>query len=1231
MKKKINTPAANRMISVGKILATLLIIIADVIMAFAQSPDRNYVITRDSRVSGLIDDATLATASTDKSKVQISVQYVDGLGRPMQTIQWKGSPLGNDVISPMAYDIYGREVRKYLPYVPTTGTAGYYRSDAIASAQAAFYNAPPSGVVQIPVATQVAYSETRPESSPLGRTLEQGAPGLSWKIGGDHTVSSSYTVNSAADAVKLWVVGASGGASYSTTYPAGTLNETTITDENGNAMIEYKDIDGIVVSKKVQSGTGIYLTTDYIHDDLGNLRYVIPPLPAASGTNIAVAIPSSFTESNAVFQNYFYAYHYDDLGRIIEKKSPGQDWQYIVYNSKDQPIMSQDANQRNMGIWMVNKYDGLGRIVMTGELTTASLRSTLQSAADASPTSTYESFTNVTTNYGYTHISYPDISPGTGKKVLTVSYYDSYDVIGNTAVNPGSSIFGAPSTAIDSLNKNPRGLPVATLTNVLGTANYLFAVTHYDKDGRVVKVLSQHYQGGSVAYNKYDTEENQFSFQSVLTQTTYKHYLPAATTPQLTINTVPAYDHMNRVLLTKQQYNTPAVTSGPVVALARNDYNELGQVITKHLHSTSTASGMPLGNTFLQHIDYRYNSRAWLMRINNAASTTDETFTSQLDVFGENLDYDQLTNGLGGAAQYNGNISAIKWQTKLPGAGTQEYKGYVLTYDQLNRLTNAAYKAQTTANNSSYDETVNYDELGNILSLIRKNGPTATLNSITYSYMNAGARSNKLWAVTDAGTESFSTTYNYNSNGSLVSDTRKTVTGINYNELNLPAQVTITTGTKVVKNIYDASGRKLERLITLNGTLAEDRYYVNDIEYVSNTIEAVHTPEGRALPSSGGYIMEYKVTDHLGNVRAMFGDKNNNGILEASEIIQTSDYYAFGREISSGSVVYPENQYKYNGKEFQKDLGTYDYGARFYDAVIGRWNVVDPLAEKSRRWSPYNYVMDNPIRNIDPDGMEADGPTWTDGYSTYSYANTPYNIEMNTYDEGEKKSNWVWNTKTHKIRFDPNVQSAANVGKDEQFVGQTGTGTTDEGYRIFLWADGTYDVQQQAPQHTPYIYTYQAFQDGIRAYLPALNFAKYTCIGTTWIIGGGLAGGEAAGNFLIDRGDRLAEFFAGLSESSPAVTKTAQVILNKLAGDTFRNELAEALRAEGREVALEVGKRTPFGMRYIDIEVKYGGKILGGIETKVGRSLYTPMQRLKDIWLDFNTPGGYPVQLVRQP
>ncbi|WP_435404572.1 RHS repeat domain-containing protein [Mucilaginibacter flavus] len=366
-------------------------------------------------------------------------------------------------------------------------------------------------------------------------------------------------------------------------------------------------------------------------------------------------------------------------------------------------------------------------------------------------------------------------------------------------------------------------------------------------------------------------------------------------------------------------------------------------------------------------MDYRYNSRGWLKSINNAAlNNADPLINNDTnDAFGEEISYDDY--GTTALKQYNGNISAVSWQGKKQpsGGAAQIAQSYEYSYDKLNRLTLANY---TTAGlTGRYNESLTYDVAGNIKKLNRYrdiSNAATPIDQLTYVYDNSD-NSSRLLSVTDVsgsneGQLNGTTGYTYDPNGNLWVDNKKGLT-FTYNYLNLPYTVTPTTG-NALTYIYDATGRKLRKVIS-----GGSHDYVSGIEYdAAGNLLFLTTEEGRARPNGASYFYEYALKDNLGNTRVLIG--------QDGQVAQQTDYYAFGMEMNRGGMVAPnpDNKYKYNGKELQDETGLYDYGARQYDPVVGRWASIDPLAESSRKWSPYNYGNNNPLAFVDPDGMSTE-------------------------------------------------------------------------------------------------------------------------------------------------------------------------------------------------------------------------------------------------------------------
>lgn len=1086
--------------------------------ALSLSFDRNYIVTYVPRIKDLTTDAQIIDSSWDKDKEQIDVQYFDGLGRPQQSVQVKGSATGRDIVQPIVYDAYNREALKYQPYVvKATNGDGSYKTTAVAD-QAAFYADPTNvstwnspGVK----ATSAPYAQTVFEQSPMNRITEQGAPGTDWQPSGTtgHTKKVVYTTNNTTAIsdtsntyyAALYTVGTDGslllGINGQNNYAAGKLHVTVSKDENwkntglgnsrGGTIEEYKDDEEHVVLKRVfnfVSGTPAkleVLSTYYVYDDFGNLCYVLPPGSGADG-----GITSALNQ--AMLDGVCYQYKYDGRNRLVEKRVPGKGWEYMVYNKLDQVVATQDANQRNMTPLQqasFTKYDAIGRVALTGiynvpNATVAgqNYRANMQSDANNQAT-LWESRQYVGTSgtTDYTSAAYPqaDFTP------LLINYYDNYTAI------PGRPGYYLPAV----YSTQTTGLLTASRTAVLNSPTVQLLTVHsYDDKGREIGNFGQHYKGSSYTIRNYDGVTKTYDFTNAVTTATRKHYIydSAQTAPQLkvTIWNRYLYDHMGRKVKTWQQItNADGVndlTPDTKALLSKLVYNELGQLWQKNLHTTDTTG---TGNA-QQLVTYGYNERGWLL-------------SSSAPLFAEQLYYNTGTN-----KYYNGNIAYQFWG--IPG---NLDKHYSYSYDQLNRL------QQGYSSTGDHENGITYDLMGNIKFLQRYATTSTTLiDRLTYNYP---ANSNQLSSVTDdsgnaLGQKNGTATYGYDLNGNLTSDDSRGILSTNpikYNLLNLPQSIAALNTTYT----YDANGQKLRKVITGTGALTTE--YIGGIQYNGAAIDFIQTEEGRAIPKDAiGYNYEYSLTDHLGNSRVNFDTSTGTTARQ----VQTDDYYPFGME-SNSTVLGTKSLYLYNKKELQQNgLNMYDYGARFYDPVIGRFCSIDPLAEKDRKWSTYSYGHNNPISHVDVDGM----------------------FDMVRLNDGTTLN-------------DKSVNSQAEVSKKygagaKDVSGQTWT-TGRDGVSVHFTKDSWEYVN--AIKDIPYEGTTMALQDGIRANLPMLNVASTVATGTAFATTGGLSSIGSSGFSLLGGqgyGIRAVNsFLSQASGSADFVQGVKNVDFSDVVADTF--------------------------------------------------------------------------------
>ena len=334
-----------------------------------------------------------------------------------------------------------------------------------------------------------------------------------------------------------------------------------------------------------------------------------------------------------------------------------------------------------------------------------------------------------------------------------------------------------------------------------------------------------------------------------------------------------------------------------------------------------------------------------------------------------------------------------------------------ISYDGMLRLTAAGY-LENGKRNDHFSTSYKYDLMGNILSLRREgllnSGNYGTIDDLTYSY-----KGNQVVKIDDAAEESPSykgamhfrdyadeeTEYTYDANGNMLTDSNKGITSIDYNVLDLPQCISTKSRVLFKENsndtiyyTYSADGTKLcstykeakSRILSYNpkasltslnvGTggmakpivqrLKTKYYYCSNLVYDNDNISAILFDGGYAsVDDDNGIVMHFYVKDHLGSNRLVV---DGNGNIE-----EVNHYYPFGALMGDRCGV-SQNKYKYIGKELDTMYGwnMQDHEARWYDPVVGRWMVTDPLQEKYAGFSTYCYAINNPLNILDSNGTD---------------------------------------------------------------------------------------------------------------------------------------------------------------------------------------------------------------------------------------------------------------------
>lgn len=955
--------------------------------------DRNWILTRTFNCDNHGD--------AEEEQITYDVGYYDGLGYASQNVQICANGDGRgDIIQPFVYDGLYREELQYLPY--TLDANNGQSDDAALANQEEFYK------TRYGLATDPhACVRTEYEPSALNRVLRTHKPGAEYQSD-TRSMQTFYMGNAVSTVLRLRVDPDDRSLTADGYYAANELSGTRSTNEDGAVVITYADKEGRTVyeNRQLRNGSATEnIITYYAYDDCGRLAWVMTP----KGSDLLSAGSSFSPDSDFAKQNC-YVYFYDEWGRVYEKRFPGREAMYVVYNRGDRPMMIQDGLMREKNRWLTFHYDGMGRVtaqkLVTDSAQTPQTREALQMSFDTN--------------------SYPQLYSSSASQILTQHVYDRYPT-----TMPATLAFEEISDMTCDLTGIEPETLLDTSTTGLPTYEKLTAITDSSIGGEYHRAYYYDYKGREIQRVECDFEGN-------ILRTTSRYDLIGNLLAQResythggTIDVLDrTFEYDSRSRMTKE---TAQFNDGEQAVVAYT-YDELGQLSGKMYGTGAHAI----------HETMDYNMQGWL------SEKSSELFEMKLRYYDPEPYY-------GGDAYYTGNISEWWWQHKnVNGNYDADNNTYIFHYDDLSRLNDSrlTYNESEDITDEFVENGITYDKNSNIITLNRSSLSSDDMKNYRFSY--SGSQRIK--------DETSNSDYEYDANGNIHKDA---LTGfyIYYNLLNLPT-VIYTEGDMGLYYTYLSDGTKIE---VCGYDDNEPTRYAGSLVYNNGTFESASFGGGRIIGTNDGTSSEvhYFLTDHLGSTRVVA-----KVTPTGREDLDRKDYYPFGKAWEQPDMPTSDNRYTFSGKEKQhlrfQEIDYADFGARFYDSEGVMFLQQDPMSEKYYPIGQYNYCLSNPIRLIDPNGMETTDALeeWIEELEKeIDDMRRRNNAEIARYEAGRTAKNSkrtdrkIKKAEARNARLDQVTKEIAALRDSDQLYGITiSNGNDGNGAFVYNEEAGTMDV-----------------------------------------------------------------------------------------------------------------------------------------------------------------------------